>query len=65
MVAQFIAVHAVFTASSLGARVSARLIVYSQRGRNQDFAHATISSRRDTTNATRKRSNPALDAFFS
>jgi hypothetical protein len=65
MVAQFIAVHAVTTASSPGAQISARLIVYSPRERNQDFAHAAISSRRDATNATRKRSNPAPDAFFS
>jgi hypothetical protein len=65
MVAQFVAVHAGTTASSFGAQVSARLIVYSQRGRNQDFAYAAISARRDATNATRKRSNPALDAFFS
>jgi hypothetical protein len=65
MVAQVAAVHAVTTASSPGAQFFARLIVYSQRGRNQDCALAAISSRRDATNATRKRSNPALDAFFS
>jgi hypothetical protein len=65
MIAQFAAVHAVTTASSLGAQLFARLILYSQRGRNQNFALAAISSRRDATNATRKRSNPALDAFFS
>jgi hypothetical protein len=65
MIAQFVAVHAGTTASSLGAQVSARLIVYSQRGRNQDFAGAEIFSRRDVTRATRKRSKLALDAFFS
>jgi hypothetical protein len=66
MVAQFAAVHAVTTASNFArAGFRARLIVYSRRERNQDFACAAISSRRDATNATRKRSNPALDAFFS
>jgi hypothetical protein len=65
MVAQFVAGHAVTAASEWRAGFRARPIVYSQRGRNQDFARAAISSRRGAAHATQKRSNLALHAFFS
>jgi hypothetical protein len=69
MVAQFVAIHTGTTASGsertfLRASL-ARLIVYSVSGRNQDLARAEISSRREATRATQKRSKLALNAFFS
>jgi hypothetical protein len=36
-----------------------------ERGRNQDLARAAFFLRHRATRATRERSKPALDAFFS